>query len=193
MFVPELAALTARLPRLRVQTYVTKQTGRIGVDTLRPYAGSTTRVHLCGPAPMMQDLIGHLTELGVPREAIHTEAFVSGRSQYTPAVRRRTPSPHRCAAGGVNEDSGSTWTMMTTRRSRADPGSRFSTRRTSPASRCRSHVEKAPAVRAGYGCSPAPMTRTRDHMFSAGELAARLAYWRAQSTRPTATWTIARS
>lgn len=102
MFVPELAALTARLPGLRVQTFVTKQTGRIGVDTLRPYAGSTTRVHLCGPAPMMQDLIGHLTELGVPREAIHTEAFVSGRSQYT-----RREKAHAialtAAAGGVNE------------------------------------------------------------------------------------------
>jgi ferredoxin-NADP reductase len=83
VFRPEIEALRSRLPGLVVSIVVTDRQGRITIDTLRPYAGPATRVHLCGPAPMMQDLIGYLTELSVPREAIHTEAFVSGRSKET--------------------------------------------------------------------------------------------------------------
>lgn len=83
VFRPQIEALRSGLPGLEVSIVVTGRQGRIGLDTLRPYAGPATRVHLCGPAPMMQDVIGHLTELLVPREAIHTEAFVSGRSKET--------------------------------------------------------------------------------------------------------------
>ncbi|WP_285475105.1 2Fe-2S iron-sulfur cluster-binding protein [Actinoplanes sp. NBRC 101535] len=83
VFAAELAALETRLPGLHVRTVITSRDGRIGPGDLRPYAGAGTRVHLCGPAPMMQDLIGHLTDLGVPRDAVHTEAFVSGRSRQT--------------------------------------------------------------------------------------------------------------
>ncbi|NNN30630.1 FAD-dependent oxidoreductase [Streptomyces sp. S3(2020)] len=83
LFGPEIAALRSRLPGLEVSVFITDRTGRIGFDALLPHAGPTTRVHLCGPAPMMQDLIGCLRELGVPREAIRTEAFVSGRSKET--------------------------------------------------------------------------------------------------------------
>ncbi|WP_433063486.1 2Fe-2S iron-sulfur cluster-binding protein [Dactylosporangium sp. CS-033363] len=95
LFAAELVALRERLPGLRVHEFVTKETGRIGLEALRPFAGAT-RVHLCGPAGMMQELIGHLTDLGVPREAIHTEAFVSGRSAQT---RRERAHAIALAAG----------------------------------------------------------------------------------------------
>ncbi|MCY1137019.1 FAD-dependent oxidoreductase [Actinoplanes sp. Pm04-4] len=89
-FRRELEQLPARLPGLEVVFLVSRpgdgwtgRRGRIDLETLRPYADDVTRVHLCGPAPMMQDVIGWLTELAVPRDAIHTEAFVSGRSAET--------------------------------------------------------------------------------------------------------------
>jgi all-trans-retinol 13,14-reductase len=82
VFRQQTEALRERLPGLETVTVVTRRDGRIGAETLRAYADAS-RVHLCGPAPMMQDVIGHLTELGVARAAIRTEAFVSGRSQQT--------------------------------------------------------------------------------------------------------------
>jgi ferredoxin-NADP reductase len=99
VFRPEIEALRSRLPGLEVSIVVTGRQGRIGVDMLRPYAGPATRVHLCGPAPMMQDLIGHLTELRVPREAIHTEAFVSGRSKETRREKAHAIAVAATAAG----------------------------------------------------------------------------------------------
>ncbi|MFJ9756493.1 FAD-dependent oxidoreductase [Streptomyces sp. NPDC101149] len=99
VFGPEIAALRSRLPGLEVSVFVTDRTGRIGLDQLLPYAGLTTRVHLCGPAPMMQDLIGSLTELGVPRAAIRTEAFVSGRSKETRREKAHAIAVAAAAAG----------------------------------------------------------------------------------------------
>lgn len=99
VFGPEIEALRSRLPGLAVSVFTTDRTGRIGLDDLRPHAGPTTRVHLCGPAPMMQDLIGRLTELGVPREAVHTEAFVSGRSRETRRERAHAIAVAAAAAG----------------------------------------------------------------------------------------------
>ncbi|MEU1179561.1 FAD-dependent oxidoreductase [Streptomyces sp. NPDC005820] len=99
VFGPEITALRARLPGLEVSIFVTEREGRIGPDELRPHAGPTTRVHLCGPAPMMQDLIGRLTELGVPREAIRTEAFVSGRSKETRREKAYAIAVAAAAAG----------------------------------------------------------------------------------------------
>ncbi|MDP9796183.1 phytoene dehydrogenase-like protein/ferredoxin-NADP reductase [Catenuloplanes nepalensis] len=80
LFRDDIAALRERLPGLEVELFTGR---RIGRDALRPYAAAVTRVHLCGPAPMMQDVLGHLTALGVPRDAVHTEAFVSERSRRT--------------------------------------------------------------------------------------------------------------
>ncbi|RAK30537.1 ferredoxin-NADP reductase [Actinoplanes lutulentus] len=83
-FRGELKQLQGRLPGLEV-VYFLSQVGhgsRIDLEALRAYQ-DVTRVHLCGPAAMMQDVIGHLTSLGVPRDAVHTEAFVSGRSRET--------------------------------------------------------------------------------------------------------------
>ncbi|MFE5331328.1 2Fe-2S iron-sulfur cluster-binding protein [Embleya sp. NPDC056575] len=99
VFGPEIAALRSRLPGLEVSVFATDRTGRIGLDELRPYAGPATRVHLCGPAPMMQDLIGCLAELGVPRTAIHTEAFVSGRSKETRREKAHAIAVAAAAAG----------------------------------------------------------------------------------------------
>lgn len=99
VFGPEISALRARLPGLAVSVFVTDRQGRIGLDELRPHAGPETRVHLCGPAPMMQDLIGCLTELGVPREAIRTEAFVSGRSKETRREKAHAIAVAAAAAG----------------------------------------------------------------------------------------------
>ncbi|GAA2575884.1 hypothetical protein GCM10010435_59930 [Winogradskya consettensis] len=89
-FRTELDGLRARMPGLEVTVFVSRpgggwpgRRGRIDLDALRPYAADVTRVHLCGPAPMMQDVLGHLTELRVPRDIVHTEAFVSGRSMQT--------------------------------------------------------------------------------------------------------------
>lgn len=96
-FRPEIEAL--RIPALTTEVVITGRDGRIGADMLRPYAGPETRVHLCGPAPMMQDLIGHLAELGVPREAVHTEAFVSGRSQETRREKAHAIALAAAAAG----------------------------------------------------------------------------------------------
>lgn len=99
LFQPQIEAIQARLPRLEVATYVSRpgrgwqgRTGRIGLDTLRPYTQNVSRVHLCGPAPMMQDLIGHLTTLRVPRTTIHVEAFTPSRGTTT-----RRERAHRIA------------------------------------------------------------------------------------------------
>jgi len=83
LFRREIAALRERLPGLETSIVTTAAGGRLGADRLEPFARDATRVHLCGPSSMMQDMIGHLTRLRVPREAIHTEAFVSGRSIQT--------------------------------------------------------------------------------------------------------------
>ncbi|WP_326559762.1 FAD-dependent oxidoreductase [Micromonospora sp. NBC_01796] len=86
----ELEQLQARLPGLEVAVFLTQpgagwqgRRGRIDLEALRPYVAGVTRVHLCGPAPMMQDVLGLLTALEVPRDTLHTEAFVSGRSTQT--------------------------------------------------------------------------------------------------------------
>jgi ferredoxin-NADP reductase len=86
----DVERLAGRLPGLEAAFFVSRpgpgwvgRRGRIDQQSLRPYAVGASRVHLCGPASMMQDLIGSLTRLGIPREAIHTEAFVSGNSRQT--------------------------------------------------------------------------------------------------------------
>ncbi|MEU6609455.1 2Fe-2S iron-sulfur cluster-binding protein [Streptomyces shenzhenensis] len=98
VFGREIEVLRSRLPGLEVSICVTDRERRIGFDELLPHAGPRTSVHLCGPAPMMQDLIGRLVELGVPRAAIHTEAFVSGRSRET---RREKAHAIAVAAAGA--------------------------------------------------------------------------------------------
>jgi ferredoxin-NADP reductase len=90
LFQDELEAFKRRLPGLNVSIFVTSPDaawrgarGRIDPAVLRRHAEDATRVHLCGPASMMQAMIGALTALGVPRDAIHTEAFVSSQTSKT--------------------------------------------------------------------------------------------------------------
>ncbi|MER6556456.1 iron-sulfur cluster-binding domain-containing protein [Streptomyces sp. NPDC001027] len=99
LFGPEIEALRFRLPGLEVSVFATDRQGWIGYDELLPHAGLSTRVHLCGPPPMMQDLIGRLAEPGVPREAVHTEAFVSGRSKETRREKAHAIALAAAAAG----------------------------------------------------------------------------------------------
>ena len=89
-FRDEIEAFKTRLPGLDVRIFVTAADaswrgpiGRIDPAALRPHVQDVARVHLCGPAPMMQAVIGMLTGLAVSREAIHTEAFVSSQSRKT--------------------------------------------------------------------------------------------------------------
>ncbi|GAB3262114.1 FAD-dependent oxidoreductase [Kineosporia babensis] len=78
-FADELPAL----PGLEVQLFPSEAGQRIGAEQLTPYVADVSRVHVCGPAPMMQAILGHLADLGVPRDRVHTEAFVSGDSKQT--------------------------------------------------------------------------------------------------------------
>ncbi|WP_432832431.1 FAD-dependent oxidoreductase [Dactylosporangium sp. CA-092794] len=96
LFRPDIAALRTRLPGLEVRILAGR---RIDAEALRPYAGAAGRVHLCGPAAMMQDVIGLLTALGVPREVVHTEAFVSERSRQTRRERAHAIAVAAAAAG----------------------------------------------------------------------------------------------
>ncbi|MBB4751912.1 FAD-dependent oxidoreductase [Actinoplanes lobatus] len=84
-FKGELDRLAALLPALEVFVFRSGPagSGRIDLGVLRRHAAGASRVHLCGPAPMMQDVLGHLATLGVPRDIVHTEAFVSGSSGRT--------------------------------------------------------------------------------------------------------------
>lgn len=95
LFGPELEALRERLPGLEVSIFTGR---RIDAAALKAYAGAG-RVHLCGPAAMMRDVIGYLTDLEVPREAIRTEAFVSGRSRETRRERAHVIALAAAAAG----------------------------------------------------------------------------------------------
>ncbi|SHN43139.1 2Fe-2S iron-sulfur cluster-binding protein [Cryptosporangium aurantiacum] len=82
LFEDDLAALRARVPDVQVVLYGGGH-GRIDRRALQPHVRDASRVHLCGPPSMMQDVLGLLTTLGVPRDAIRTEAFVSGHSTQT--------------------------------------------------------------------------------------------------------------
>ncbi|GAA2659796.1 MULTISPECIES: 2Fe-2S iron-sulfur cluster-binding protein [Actinosynnema] len=82
-FAAELPALRDRLPGLEVVLFPSGGGKRIDADALRPHAAGVGRVHLCGPAPMMRDVLGALADVGVPRERVRTEAFVSGESKRT--------------------------------------------------------------------------------------------------------------
>ncbi|MBI2739028.1 MAG: 2Fe-2S iron-sulfur cluster binding domain-containing protein [Rhodospirillales bacterium] len=50
------------------------------------------RVHLCGPPPMMEAVKAALSELGVPKDQVRTEAFGPARG-VTPGTRAPLPAP----------------------------------------------------------------------------------------------------
>lgn len=91
LFADELDGFPHRLPQFHTSLFVTQagpewdgERGRIDINRLRTHVKEVARVHLCGPPSMMQYTIDLLTELGVPRDRIRTEAFVSPQ---TPASR----------------------------------------------------------------------------------------------------------
>jgi 3-ketosteroid 9alpha-monooxygenase subunit B len=80
IFRDELEALRARHPdRLRIVHSLDDQRGFVtGTDVEREMAGSLDRdCYLCGPAPFMETVEGALRDLGVARERIHIERFLS--------------------------------------------------------------------------------------------------------------------
>jgi all-trans-retinol 13,14-reductase len=100
LFAAELETLSTRLPSLDVHFYGTATTGgRIDVETLRPHVAQVSRIHLCGPLPMMRAMLDALATLEVPRAIIHTEAFVSAGSRKTRVENGQAIAREAAAAG----------------------------------------------------------------------------------------------
>jgi len=88
LFRQEIERLQRTIPELTVAIFLTAPQhvwagchGRIDRQALAPFINDRTHAYLCGPSSMMQELIGALDALGLSREAIHTEAFVSSRTK----------------------------------------------------------------------------------------------------------------
>lgn len=87
IFRDELEALAARYPNFRLHLLPTVAddptwpgpTGHLTPELIRSFAPDVARgrVHLCGPTPMMAAVVPMLLGLGVPEDAIHTEAFLT--------------------------------------------------------------------------------------------------------------------
>lgn len=85
IFRAELDDLARRFPNLRVTITLTGAAGsswaggrgRVTSVILKAAAPAIASmpVHVCGPSPMMADVVAMLRELGVPEEQIKTEAF----------------------------------------------------------------------------------------------------------------------
>jgi ferredoxin-NADP reductase len=95
LFRDELEELGARIPGLRLTVTMSGAQdepwpglrGHIDKSLLAaavPDLGAH-RIHLCGPAPMMENVRGILSELGVPRAQVRTEAF--GTIKRDPTAR----------------------------------------------------------------------------------------------------------
>lgn len=88
LFRSELEGLASRVPNLKL---IVTATGKVGSDWSGKRGRFTkeiiasvpdlvsSRVHLCGPVPFMEDIKKILSELSVPKAAIKTEAFGSMR------------------------------------------------------------------------------------------------------------------
>jgi len=97
IFRSELEYLQQRHRNLRVVITVTEPlgtswagpTGRITKELIRQSVPdvATRYVHLCGPVAMMETAKQALTELGVPRERIKTEAFGPALGRPEPVTR----------------------------------------------------------------------------------------------------------
>lgn len=88
LFQSELNTIQRDLPQFKYLILPTDITGSkwvgpsglINADLVRQLVPDVIacRIHLCGPAPMMDATIALLTTLGVPENQIHTELFGSG-------------------------------------------------------------------------------------------------------------------
>ncbi|MGV3531293.1 MAG: FAD-binding oxidoreductase [Chthoniobacteraceae bacterium] len=98
----EVAALERSNPKLHVAITVTKAEGtdwkgprgRITKELLTQTVPALTkcRVHICGPAPMMDTTKALLLELGVPPEQVKMELFGATKPAITPAGTTAKPS-----------------------------------------------------------------------------------------------------
>jgi ferredoxin-NADP reductase len=99
----ELAELEHSNANIRVITSLTSDPAakRLTIDRLKEQLPSSNYdFYLCGPSPMMSDLITGLREWGVPAESIHTEAFGTGTVQVaTTASRKEASTPATTISG----------------------------------------------------------------------------------------------
>ena len=107
IFAEEVAALQQRNPKLRVAVTSTKAEetdwkgprGRLTKELLTQTVPDLTarRIHICGPAAMMEATKALLTELGVPPEQVKSELF--GATKPTVAAAGTTAKPSVAATG----------------------------------------------------------------------------------------------
>jgi ferredoxin-NADP reductase len=107
IFAREVAALARGNPKLRVAVTMSKPEGtdwkgprgRITKEWLTQTVPdlASRRIHLCGPAVMMDATKALLTELGVPAEQVKTELF--GATKPTPSAPGTTAKPTAPATG----------------------------------------------------------------------------------------------
>jgi ferredoxin-NADP reductase/phytoene dehydrogenase-like protein len=90
LFRSEIETFQKTLSRLDVVIFITRSgaestrsPGRLNRDALRPHVQGVGRIQLCGPDAFMSAMIAALCELQVPRDIVHTEAFVSSRLTQT--------------------------------------------------------------------------------------------------------------
>ena len=96
IFRRELEDLQKRFPNLRLHVTLTRadekewagKKGRITAELLKQIVPDLARhlVYICGPASMMEPTIQLLRELGVPKEQIKSEAFISAKRAETAPV-----------------------------------------------------------------------------------------------------------
>ena len=107
IFSGEVAALQKRNPKLRVAVTSTKAEGtdwkgprgRLTKELLTQTVPdlASRRIHICGPATMMEATKALLTELGVPPEQVKSELF--GATKPAVAVGGTTAKPSAAATG----------------------------------------------------------------------------------------------
>lgn len=107
IFADEIASLERRNPKLHVAVTISKPEGtdwkgprgRLSKQWLAQTVPdlASRRIHLCGPASMMESTKAILTELGVPPDRLKTEAF--GATKPTPAAAGTTAKPTAPATG----------------------------------------------------------------------------------------------
>ena len=107
IFADEVAALQQRNPKLHVAVTSTKAEGtdwkgprgRMTKELLTQTVPNLAarRIHVCGPAAMMEATKAILTELGVPPDQVKSELF--GATKPSPAVAGTTAKPTAAATG----------------------------------------------------------------------------------------------
>jgi ferredoxin-NADP reductase len=110
IFESELERLAAEYPNLRVHVAMSDleadlgdyRAGRLDAAMIREWVPdiSGRRVHICGPAPMMDAVKEMLKSLGVPQENVHTENFGAAAK---PKAAGASPTPKAAAPAGDHE------------------------------------------------------------------------------------------